>query len=94
MPAEDLRIVLEELYRAGAFRVPAEDIHWPQELHATVFRALTMQYMTRRQMADGSVEFSLSRSGYDAIDAEIPWGYIFSRRVRDFFSSAWGNEKG
>ncbi|SDA87528.1 hypothetical protein SAMN03159448_03978 [Sinorhizobium sp. NFACC03] len=86
MLASDLRNVLEELYKAGAFRVPAEEIYWPQELHATVFRALNMQYITRREADDGRVDFSLTRAGYEAIDAEVPWSYILRRRLRDFFS--------
>ncbi|HEV7322506.1 MAG TPA: hypothetical protein VGO04_28195 [Ensifer sp.] len=86
MLADDLRKVLEELYRAGAFRVPAEEIYWPEELHATVFRALNMQYMTRRETDAGRVEFSLTRAGYDAIDAEVPWSYILRLRLRALFS--------
>jgi hypothetical protein len=29
MLASDLRNVLEELYKAGAYRVPADEIYWP-----------------------------------------------------------------
>ncbi|OCP10131.1 MULTISPECIES: hypothetical protein [unclassified Ensifer] len=90
MLADDLRNVLEELYKAGAYRVPAEEIYWPQDLHATVFRALNMQYITRREVGDGRVEFSLTQAGYKAIDAEIPWSYILRRRLRAFFSFGSG----
>ncbi|MFK0278506.1 hypothetical protein ACIQUG_32890 [Ensifer sp. NPDC090286] len=83
MLADDLKNVLEELYRAGAHRVPAEDIDWPQDLHAAVFRALNMQYMVRRQDGAGHVEFSLTRAGYTAIDAEVPWSQILRTRLRD-----------
>jgi len=86
MLASDLRNVLEELYKAGAYRVPGDEIYWPRELHATVFRALNMQYITRREAGDGRVEFSLTRAGYEAIAAEVPWSYILRRRLRDLFS--------
>ncbi|MBZ7925754.1 hypothetical protein LAC81_34210 [Ensifer adhaerens] len=85
MLASDLRNVLEELYKAGAYRVPADEIYWPQELHAAVFRALNMQYITRREVDGGGVQFSLTQAGYEAIDAEVPWSYILRRRLRDFF---------
>lgn len=62
--------------------MPAEDIHWPQELHAAVFRALNMQYITRREI-DGRVHFSLTQAGYRAIDAEVPWGRILRQRMRE-----------
>ncbi|MBD9652976.1 hypothetical protein IB267_31925 [Ensifer sp. ENS09] len=88
MLADDLKNVLEELYRAGAHRVPAEDIDWPQDLHAAVFRALNMQYMIRRQDDAGRVEFSLTRAGYAAIDAEVPWSQILRTRLRDFLPFA------
>ncbi|MBW0365495.1 hypothetical protein [Ensifer adhaerens] len=88
MLADDLKNVLEELYRAGAHRVPAEDVDWPQDLHAAVFRALNMQYMIRRQDSAGRVEFSLTRAGYAAIDAEVPWSQIFRTRLRDFLPFA------
>jgi hypothetical protein len=84
MLADDLTNVLEELYRAGAHRVPAEDIDWPQELHAAVFRALNMQYMIRLTDDAGRVEFSLTQAGYAAIDAEVPWSQILRTRLRDF----------
>lgn len=87
MLANDLRSVLEELYEAGAYRVPADEIHWHQDLHAAVFRALNMQYITRRDAGDGRVEFSLTQAGYQAIDAEVPWSYILRRRLRDLFSA-------
>ncbi|KQW61564.1 MULTISPECIES: hypothetical protein [unclassified Ensifer] len=83
MISGDLKRVLEEVYRAGAHRVPADDIDWPQELHAAVFRALNMQYITRREI-DGSVRFSLTQAGYRVIDAEVPWGRILRQRIRDF----------
>ena len=51
MLAIDLRNVLEELYNAGAYRVPADEIYWPPELHPAVFRALNIQYITRRAQA-------------------------------------------
>ncbi|WP_043616229.1 hypothetical protein [Ensifer sp. ZNC0028] len=86
MLAADLKNVLEELYRAGAHRVPAEDIDWPEHLHAAVFRALNMQYMVRRQDDAGRVEFSLTRAGYAAIDAELPWAQILRMRLRDFLT--------
>ena len=85
MLAIDLRNVLEELYNAGAYRVPADEIYWPPELHPAVFRALNMQYITRRAVDDGRVEFSLTRAGYEAIEADVPWSYILRRRLRDFF---------
>ncbi|MEI2298775.1 hypothetical protein [Ensifer sp. MJa1] len=88
MLAGDLKTVLEELYEAGAYRVPADQVHWPKELHAAVFRALNMQYITRREVGGGQVEFSLTQAGYQAIDADVPWSYILRRRLRDllFFS--------
>ncbi len=85
MLASDLRNVLEELYNAGAYRVPADELYWPQELHPAVFRALNMQYITRREVDDGRVEFSLTQAGYQAINAEVPWSDILRRRLRDFF---------
>ncbi|MGN7881460.1 hypothetical protein [Sinorhizobium sp. Sb3] len=85
MLASDLRNVLEELYKVGAYRVPADEIYWPQDLHAAVFRALNMQYITRREVDDGHIEFSLTQAGYQAIDAQVPWSYILRRRLRDFF---------
>lgn len=86
MLASDLRNVLEELYKAGAYRVPADEIYWPRELHAAVFRALNMQYIIRREADGGRIEFSLTKAGYDAIDAEVPWSYILRRRLGDLFS--------
>ncbi|WDZ80889.1 hypothetical protein PWG15_24360 (plasmid) [Ensifer adhaerens] len=85
MLASDLRNVLEELYEAGAYRVPADEIYWPRELHPAVFRALNMQYLTRTELDDGRVEFSLTQAGYEAIDADVPWSYILRRRMQDFF---------
>lgn len=89
MISSDLKQVLEEVYRAGAHRVPAEDIHWPQELHAAVFRALNMQYIARRDI-DGAVCFSLTQAGYRAIDAEVPWGRILRQRMRDLLRMVTG----
>ncbi|QHG73057.1 hypothetical protein [Ensifer adhaerens] len=87
MLASDLRNVLEELYNAGAYRVPGDEIYWPPELHPTVFRALNRQYITRREVDDGRVEFSLTQAGYQAINAEVPWSVILRRRLRHFFRS-------
>lgn len=85
MLASDLRNVLEELYNAGAYRVPGDEIYWPPVLHPAVFRALNMQYITRREVDDGRVEFSLTQAGYQAINAEVPWSVILRRRLRHFF---------
>lgn len=82
MISGDLKQVLEEVYRAGAHRVPADDIDWPQELHAAVFRALNMQYITRREI-EGVVRFSLTQAGYRAIGVDVPWGRILRQRMRD-----------
>lgn len=74
-----------ELYNAGAYWVPGDEIYWPPELHPAVFRALNMQYITRREVDDGRVEFSLTQAGYQAINAEVPWSVILRRRLRHFF---------
>ncbi len=89
MISGDLQRVLEEVYRAGGHRVPADEIDWPQELHAAVFRALNMQYIVRREI-DGHVRFSLTRAGYRAIDAEVPWGRILRERMRSLMRMATG----
>jgi hypothetical protein len=81
MVSRDLNDILEILYQAGAYRVPAEDIAWSVDQAPAVFRALNMSYIRKIPTRSGN-RFSLTRAGYEAIDREVPCDKIFRHMIR------------
>lgn len=69
--AATMHYVLNTLHRAGGRDVQARDLPWVVDDFPAVNRAITMQYVMRYGDGDRST-FSLTHSGYHAIDQEPP----------------------
>jgi len=69
--AATLYHILNTLHRAGGQNVPAYKLPWVVDDFPAINRALDMSYITRLG-TDNNSTFSLTRSGYDAIDKEPP----------------------